>query len=818
MRIEARRQKELDEGAEPEVVLDSFLDQVKVEQQQQSGPLKRVLTPSAKAAKHRRAKDKKWRETTCWWIANDKVCPHGDRCNFRHTVSETGALSPSPAPQQTMCETGVSWPSLATEQDKSETGVSSPGPSTNPTHPRSPTRDSWNNSWDKWTDVWKDGHDGNRWIHGWNEYYHGDVWTDAWRERNSGFVCQHNDDNLTDAWNKCKPDDEWRASHWETSSWSSSHWETSGWNDTDECSNDRNEQMQSSHSFFEAKNMNQLISSLCRGNDVATFSALRSIPVSHWLTLLHRVESSMSALFGRPKRLFSTNLASDHVSSLAITKQWALEAEPRCWERLRCLKFSVVDSPGVPPLTPVSFLKQVGAVIDLNSNTMDLKKIETTTTLRTLPSGHVAHKLTEFAPGGWKAPTLEQTDLFQVKTDVFRPVTLPGETKSRSSKQCVGFSSGCVYTVRNQSYPISSHHQHDPDLRIDDAMSSDLLFDDQLAQRAPGFECSFASGFDVNANSAMGKLCTNRRSSVAKTCSAVPGSRHASVVADCAGLVATSFLENRSDRVHSFAGISGPSRQSVGLNGCVRQKTWRMRRYHELCPLSCIDRSQRSKSQNERKEERSYHNQSKSRTDSRGCSHQGERRRCMSKMRPRTLCFQHNFGTNSALSWMDSCRSTVYADQGMPKWSHNPWRAAEYQPYRRWKLSEWFWWLRNTSKTRRWRPKSTSFKRLDSPGASFGCKSSLGTGTVCSVATSPSTVSAPSISTTARGDVDDGSLASASRRRRIHWGPVEYGHGNGSDWCVIAQSNIESEPESVNHQQDKSSNDRFNCKRRMSQC
>ena len=108
-------------------------------------------------------------------------------------------------------------------------------------------------------------------------------------------------------------------------------------------------------------------------------------------------------------------------------------------------------SPGAPPLTPVSLLKQVGAVIDLNSNTMDLKKIETTTTLRTLPSGHVAHKLTEFAPGGWKAPTLGQTDLFQVKTDAFRPVTLPGEIKSRSSTQCVGFSSGFVYTVRDQS-------------------------------------------------------------------------------------------------------------------------------------------------------------------------------------------------------------------------------------------------------------------------------------------------------------------------------------------------------------------------------
>ena len=49
------------------------------------------------------------------------------------------------------------------------------------------------------------------------------------------------------------------------------------------------------------------------------------------------------------------------------------------------VKYTVVDSPGVPPLTPVSLLKQVGAVIDLNSNTMDLKKIETTTTLRALP-------------------------------------------------------------------------------------------------------------------------------------------------------------------------------------------------------------------------------------------------------------------------------------------------------------------------------------------------------------------------------------------------------------------------------------------------
>ena len=46
------------------------------------------------------------------------------------------------------------------------------------------------------------------------------------------------------------------------------------------------------------------------------------------------------------------------------------------------------------------------------------------------------------------------------------------------------------------------------------------------------------------------------------------------------------------------------------------------------------------------------------------------------------------------------------------------------------------------------------------------------------------------------------SLARATRGRRIHWGPVVYGHGNGSDWCVTAQSNTTTESESMNHQQD----------------
>ena len=85
----------------------------------------------------------------------------------------------------------------------------------------------------------------------------------------------------------------------------------------------------------------------------------------------------------------------------------------------------------------------------------------------------------------------------------------------------------------------------------------------------------------MNANPAMGKSCIGRRGPVAKTCSAMPCTRHSRVVANRAGLMATSLIKNRSNRVHSFAGTPGPSRQSVGLNGCVRQKTWRMRRHHE---------------------------------------------------------------------------------------------------------------------------------------------------------------------------------------------------------------------------------------------
>ena len=239
-----------------------------------------------------------------------------------------------------------------------------------------------------------------------------------------------------------------------------------------------------------------------------------------------------------------------------------------------------------------------------------------------------------------------------------------------------------------------------------------------------------------------------------------------------------------------------------------------MRRHHELCSLSCIDRSQRSKSQNERKEERSYYNQSKGRTDCRGYSHQGARRRCMSKMRPRTLCFQHNFGTNSALrGWtlagtpctlIKACQNGVIIPGG----------------------------LQNTNRTEGGNSASGSGGSATLPRRDDGVPNppplNDWTAQVQALAANPAWAQEQfaqwqllhqqyqhlqyqqqfgATSTTDPWQVlpeEDGSTGD-------RW---SMDTGNRSDWCVIAQSSIESEPESVNYIQDQSSDDRFNCKKK----
>ena len=263
-------------------------------------------------------------------------------------------------------------------------------------------------------------------------------------------------------------------------------------------------------------------------------------------------------------------------------------------------------------------------------------------------------------------------------------MTLPGEFKPRSSKQCAGSQSGFVYTVRDRSHLSASQHQHDPDLCGDDTVSSDIFSDDPLAQGTSKFECSFASGFDVDANSAMGKLCAGRRRSVAKTCSAVRGFTSP----EGRGRSCWDSWQQASSRIAQTECTHLPellvhrANQWASMDVCDK-KEWRMRRHHELCPLSCIGRSHRGKGHDERKEERYYHDQPESRTDRRGAYTKESEDVACPEMRPRTSCLQHRFGADLALPWMESRRNTVNVDPSVPRRSRRPWKVEEYQPYRK---------------------------------------------------------------------------------------------------------------------------------------
>ena len=110
----------MEEGSPPEVLLESFLELLKHKLRRPPGLPKRVLTSAAKAAKHRRARDKRKSETPCWWIANGKECFKGDRCAFKHLASQVQG--------QTVSKTGVSSPSLATDHDGNRMKVPLPHP------------------------------------------------------------------------------------------------------------------------------------------------------------------------------------------------------------------------------------------------------------------------------------------------------------------------------------------------------------------------------------------------------------------------------------------------------------------------------------------------------------------------------------------------------------------------------------------------------------------------------------------------------------------------------------------------------------------
>ena len=212
------------------------------------------------------------------------------------------------------------------------------------------------------------------------------------------------------------------------------------------------------------------------------------------------------------------------------------------------VRYTVVDSLGVPRLTPVSLLKQVRAVIDLNSDTMELTRIETTTSLRVLPSGHVAHKLT--ASGGWRAPTFEQTKLFQARSGDFIPMILPVELRPRRQRQSADLSSGFAHMVSIRPHPFSCHRDCNHDWWYD-TVDTDFASGDVSAQEPSMFD---AGSRRQHARPSTVRPYTSSTNAVAKAHPAVPCPRHPGHLASRTGLEATRLISDRTNGVHALTG------------------------------------------------------------------------------------------------------------------------------------------------------------------------------------------------------------------------------------------------------------------------
>ena len=254
------------------------------------------------------------------------------------------------------------------------------------------------------------------------------------------------------------------------------------------------------------------------------------------------------------------------------------------------------------------------------------------------------------------------------------------------------------------------------------------------------------------------------------------------------------------NRVHTSTGTSGSSSQSMGINGRMRQKTRRRWRHPQLFPYSYGVCTEEREDQRESKEEGQRQHQSKSCIDrqwSVGRKRKGQR---LSKVQPRALCVSDCHRTDFALSRMGPHWDTVYIDQGVSRRGRQVQRQI-YQPYRRWRFGDWFWWpvRRSThrlgheyfARTRQWIPKSNAQQQLDSSDASPDVKPIVGARKIRSVAAHSPTISTPSLPATARSVIQPGVVAdvpSPWRERQVHWGPAELGYANGLDRCVIARS------------------------------
>ena len=180
--IEARRQRELEEGRPPAVLLESLLDLLKHKLRGPPEIAKRVLTSAAEAAKHGRAKDKRQRETSCWWIANGKECFNCDRCAFKHVVPQVK--------EQTASKTGVSPPGLATERDGNRTKVPLPRPLAQSMSCPSATQEFQKSAASVLSSSeeqeFKKGSTRDDWIKCWDECFSSDSWRQQFLLRQRG--------------------------------------------------------------------------------------------------------------------------------------------------------------------------------------------------------------------------------------------------------------------------------------------------------------------------------------------------------------------------------------------------------------------------------------------------------------------------------------------------------------------------------------------------------------------------------------------------------------------------------------------------------
>ena len=151
----------------------------------------------------------------------------------------------------------------------------------------------------------------------------------------------------------------------------------------------RKGQQWSSDSFFQTMSIDQLINSLCRCDyGAATFTGIEVDPgeslanteAQSGVVDIRPFRKAEEALFhkvGLKRRVIPGDNQAVGIGGKAKVLG-KVEMPSGMGGVNGTVKYTVVDSTGVPPLTPVSPLKRIGAVIDLNNDTMDLKKIETT--------------------------------------------------------------------------------------------------------------------------------------------------------------------------------------------------------------------------------------------------------------------------------------------------------------------------------------------------------------------------------------------------------------------------------------------------------